>query len=128
MSAGAWGWWLTHLERLRVPMLDLLDTRHVVQVVRELVERLYAVRKTDRQLLGVVGVSHARRWRWRRTGQELRRLEERALRWVLPKEHHLLQRNWNIALVNGRARHLGQRGTRRTSCLRERGEVMYLLP
>lgn len=41
----------TYLERLCIPLLDLLDAGHLVEVVRQLVELLDAVRESDRQFL-----------------------------------------------------------------------------
>lgn len=41
----------THVERLAVPVLDLLDRRHLAEIVRQLVELLGAMGKTDGELL-----------------------------------------------------------------------------
>ena len=41
----------THLEGLGIPVLDLLYARHVVQAQRQLVEVLYAVGESYRELL-----------------------------------------------------------------------------
>ena len=41
----------TNLERLGIPVLDLLNAWHMAEVMRELIELLYAVGKPDRQLL-----------------------------------------------------------------------------
>lgn len=39
------------LERLRIPVPDLLDARHLVELVGKLVELFDAMRESDRQLL-----------------------------------------------------------------------------
>ena len=55
-----------HLERLRVPVLDLGDGRHVAEVVRKLVELLYSVGEAYREFL----------WEVRQTARNGRAVED----------------------------------------------------
>jgi hypothetical protein len=43
---------VAYLERLRIPVLHLVDRGHLIEAVRELVQLLYAVCQSYRQFLG----------------------------------------------------------------------------